>query len=193
MKFKAIVLKNRSYRRFRADGVIDKKTLLELVDLARKTPSAANKQPLKYLLSCSPDSNEKVFASLGWAGYLPDWPGPAPKERPSAYVVVLLDKEISDSAGFDCGIASQTILLGATDRGLGGCMLANVRKNHLKESFNIPDQYEIQLVIALGVPLEKVVLEEMNTSGSVKYYRDEKMVHHVPKRSLEEIVLNSGV
>lgn len=191
MKIQEMVEKNRSYRRFDASRSIDEKTLLGLVDLARITPSAANKQPLKYMLSFSPDSNAKVFEALGWAGYLPDWPGPSPEEQPTAYIIMLVDKEISETAGFDCGIAAQTILLAAVEKKLGGCMLASVKKNHLKESFNIPDRYEIQLVIALGVPVEKVVLEEMGSEGSVKYYRDEKMVHHVPKRTLEEVIIKT--
>jgi nitroreductase len=191
MKFKGLVEKNRSYRRFRASREIDEKTLLDLVDLARMTPSAANRQPLKYVLSCTPDSNAKVFETLGWAASLPDWPGPDPEERPSAYIIVLVDKEISDAAGNDVGIASQTILLGAVDKGLGGCMLGNVKKNHLSESLGIPDRYEIQLVIALGVPVEKVVLEGLPADGSTKYHRDEKMTHYVPKRSLEEIIIKT--
>jgi nitroreductase len=192
MKFKSIVEKNRSYRRFKTAQPTDEKTLRELVDLARLTPSAANKQPLKYVICCSPETNTKVYDSLAWAGSLPDWPGPVPEERPSGYIIVLVDKEISDAAAFDCGIASQTILLGAVDKGLGGCMLASVKKNQLSENLGIPKQYEIQLVIALGVPAEEVVIEEVADDGSVKYYRDDKKVHHVPKRSLEEIIVKSG-
>ena len=189
MEYEKLVRKNRSYRRFDARRGVSEKTLLELVELARLTPSAANKQPLKYLLSCTPETNEKIFETLAWAAYLPDWPGPDPDERPTAYIVILLDKRISESAGMDCGIAAQTILLGAADKGLGGCMIMNVRKNNLKESLTIDENLEVLLVIALGVPVEEVVIEEMPEEGSVKYYRDEKMVHHVPKRSLEEITI----
>lgn len=192
MEYEKLVRKNRSYRRFDARRGVSEKTLLELVELARLTPSAANKQPLKYLLSCTPETNEKIFETLAWAAYLPDWPGPDPGERPTAYIVILLDKRISESAGMDCGIAAQTILLGAADRGLGGCMIMNVRKNNLKESLTIDENLEVLLVIALGVPVEEVVIEEMPEEGSVKYYRDENMVHHVPKRSLKQIIIRPG-
>ncbi len=192
MKYEKLVKKNRSYRRFDARKSISKETLTDLVELARNTSSAANRQPLKYLLSSSKESNDKIFETLAWAGSLPDWPGPGPEERPTGYIVILLDTQISESAAMDCGIAAQTILLGAVDRGLGGCMLANVRKNNLKESFSIPAHLEVLLVIALGVPVEKVFIEGLPADGSVKYYRDENMGHHVPKRSLQDIIVKGG-
>jgi hypothetical protein len=130
-----------------------------------------------------------VFPLLGWAGYLKDWPGPAEGERPSAYIIVLGDKEIRRSFGCDHGIAAQSILLGATEKGLGGCIIGSVQKEGLREALEIPSRYEILLVIALGKPKETVVLEEIDPGGDIKYYRDEHGVHHVPKRSLDELIL----
>ena len=184
-----LVLKNRSYRRFYQDEVIERQTLRDLVDLARCSASGANQQPLKYLLSCTPERNAQVFATLGWAGSLPDWPGPSEGERPSAYIIILLDTEISKNAGVDHGIAAQSILLGAVDRGLGGCMLASARRDELRNALDIPERYEILLVIALGKPKEKVVLEVLGPSGDVRYWRDEEQVHHVPKRHLDDIIV----
>jgi nitroreductase len=184
-----LVLKNRSYRRFYEDFSVDGETLRELVDLARLTPSAANKQPLKYILSCESGKNAVIFSHLAWAGYLKDWPGPAEGERPSAYIIVLVDTEISRSADIDCGIAAQTILLGAVSKGLGGCMVASVRRDSLRDALKIPARYEILLVVALGKPKETVVIEKMGPDGDVKYWRDGEGRHHVPKRSLDEIIL----
>jgi len=187
---KDLVLKNRSYRRFHEDVVIDIETLKELVDLARLTASAANKQPLKYMLSCERQKNAVIFSHLAWAGYLKDWPGPPEGERPSAYIIMLGDTEISSSFNFDNGIAAQTILLGAVSRGLGGCMIASIQRDKLREALNIPARYEIVLVIALGKPKETVVIEKMGTDGDVKYWRDSEGRHHVPKRSLEDVILS---
>jgi len=184
-----LILKNRSYRRFYQDMPVSIDTLRELVDLARLSASAANKQPLKYILSCDPQRNALVFLNLAWAGYLKSWPGPEEGERPSAYIIILGDKTITQSFGCDHGIAAQSILLGATEKGLGGCMIGSVRKGELNQALAIPADYEILLVIALGKPKEAVVLEAVGSAGDIKYWRDKQGVHHVPKRSLDEIIV----
>jgi nitroreductase len=188
MSFKDLVLKNRSIRRFHEEVAIPRSVLEELVDLARLSASAANRQPLKYLLSSEAIENEAIFPHLAWAGYLKGWPGPGPGERPSAYVVVLGDKEIAQDVGCDHGIASQTILLGAAEKGLAGCMIGAINREGLRKALDIPDRFDILLVLALGKPKETVVVEAMS-EGQVQYWRDENQVHHVPKRSLEEIIL----
>lgn len=189
MNLKDLILKNRSYRRFYQDFPISRATLVELVDLARLSASAANSQPLKYMLSCDPQTNALIFPHLGWAGYLKDWGGPAEGERPSAYILILGDKRIRQNFGCDHGIAAQSILLGATEKGLGGCMIGSVQRAEVMQALKIPEHFEILLVLALGKPKEKVEIEAVNESGDIRYWRDAQGVHHVPKRSLEEIIL----
>ncbi len=184
-----LVRRNRSFRRFDDRETISRETLRELVDLARLSASGANMQPLKYILSCAPQRDEKVFPCLAWAGYLKDWDGPAEGERPSAYIVILGDKEIRSSFGIDAGIAAQSILLGAVEKGLGGCMIGSITGDELRDALDIPERYQILLVIALGKPSETVVLQETGPDGDIKYWRDEQGVHHVPKRSLDEIIV----
>lgn len=184
-----LVLKNRSYRRFYGEVDIRLETLRELVDLARNSASARNVQPLKYILSCDRQKNALVFQHLAWAVYLKDWAGPEEGERPSAYIVILGDTEVSRSVGCDHGIAAQTILLGATEKGLGGCMIANIDREGLRRDLSIPARYEIVLVIALGKPRETVVIETVEPGGDTRYWRDDKGVHHVPKRRLDDIIL----
>lgn len=183
-----LVRRNRSYRRFQENRSIDKETLQELINLARLSPSSANLQPLKYIISNTPEKNSLVFPCLAWAGYLKDWPGPQEGERPSAYIIILGDTEITKNFGCDHGIAAQSILLGATERGLNGCIIGSVQKEKLRDLLKIPERHEILLVIVLGVRKETVVIEEVRT-GDIKYWRDEKGIHHVPKRPLMEIIL----
>ena len=187
--FKDLVLKCRSYRRFYQEVAIDNKTLRELVDLARYSASAVNRQPLKYILSSSREKNALVFSTLHWAGTLKTWPGPDEGERPSGYIIILGDKEISTGFGLDPGIAAQTILLGAVEKGLGGCMLGAVDREDLRKLLNIPARYEIPLVIALGKPKEKIILETMKPTDSFDYWRDKDEGHHVPKRKLDDIIV----
>ncbi len=190
MNIKELILKNRSYRRFHQHEQIDKSLLEELVDLARLSSSAGNLQPLKYILSNQTDKNEVIFQHLKWAAYLKDWNGPVEGEKPSAYIVVLGDKEIATNYLWDHGIACQSILLGACEKGLGGCMFGSVNKKGLAEKLAIPEKYEILVVIALGKPKEKVVLDDLDETGDIKYWRDENSVHHVPKRKLKDIILD---
>ena len=188
MEFKEIVLRNRSYRRFDAGHPVALPELEALVALARCTPSAANRQPLKYVLSCEQACNARIFETLAWAASLPEWPGPEPAERPSAYIVLLLDTTISKAADFDVGIVAQTILLGAVERGLGGCMFLNIRKEALARSLQLPAHLAVALVIALGKPVERIVLEDRPADGPITYYRDSEQTHHVPKRALAELI-----
>ena len=184
-----LIIKNRSYRRFYQDVTVECATLQELVDLARLSASGSNLQALKFMLSCDADKNATIFACLGWAAYLKDWPGPAEGERPSAYIVILGDKEISSSFGVNPGIAAQSILLGATEKGLGGCIIGSIQKPELAQVLNLSPRFEILLVLALGKPKETVVLEALGPDGDIKYWRDSDGVHHVPKRSLDDIII----
>jgi nitroreductase len=186
---KDLVLKNRSYRRFYEDVEVSCQTLRELVDLARLSASASNKQPLRYMLSCTKEKNALIFPTLAWADYLKDWSGPSVGERPSAYIVMLADPEISTNFSWDGGICSQSILLGAVEKGLGGCIIGSVDRPSLKQALNIPDTYEIVFVLALGKPKEHVVIGPVPSNGDIKYWRDAEETHHVPKRSLEDLII----
>ena len=186
---KDLIVKNRSHRRFHQGKAVARKTLEQLVDLARLSPSGGNQQSLKYILSCDPQRNALVFPCLLWAGYLKDWRGPAPGERPAAYVIILADKTLAKSPGCDHGIAAQSILLGAVELGLRGCIIGSVKRDDLRKALHIPSRHEILLVIALGKPRETVVLENVGPTGSIKYWRDDAGVHHVPKRALKDIVI----
>jgi len=186
-----LVEANRSCRRFYEDHQVELKTLEELVDLARLSASGANLQPLKYILACQPDVNAEIFSCLGWAGYLKDWPGPEPGERPTGYIVILGDTTISKEFGVDHGIAGQSMLLGAREKGLAGCMIATINRKDLRPMLNIESHLKILLVLAIGKPKEEVVIESVGPDGSILYWRDAEAVHHLPKRALTDIIVAS--
>ena len=190
MSMRELVTKCRTYRRFQQHVPVSPDTLRGLVDLARLSPSGGNMQPLKFILSADPDRNAAIFPHLAWAAYLKPWPGPAEGERPAAYVIILCDTEITASAGCNHGIAAQSIVLGAAEQGLGSCMIGSIERDKLRAALNIPARLEILLVIALGRPAETVRLEPIGPDGSIRYWRDDKGVHHVPKRSLDELIVS---
>ena len=189
MGIKDLITKNRSYRRFHQDVPVDEQTLTDLVELARLSPSGANMQPLKYMLSNTAEKNDLIFPCLAWAGYLKEWAGPEEGEKPAAYIIILGDKDIKQTFGCDHGIAAMSILLGAVEKGLGGCIIGSISRDNLRETLDIPETLEILLVISLGRPAETVKIVDTGDNGDIRYWRDSRMVHHVPKRPLSEIII----
>ena len=185
-----LIRKTRSYRRFDESVPININTLRWLVMLARFSASGSNRQSLKFILSCDPETNAAIFPHTRWAGFLTGWGGPAEGERPAAYVVILHDTEIREAGGVDHGIAAQSMVLGAMERGIGGCMIGSIDRPKLRAALEIPERYDILLIVALGKPAETVVLEDVGPDGDIKYYRDDQDVHHVPKRTLTELILS---
>lgn len=187
-----LVKKNRTCRRFYQNRRVSLATLKDLVDLARLSASAANLQPLRYILACDSPINQQIFECLGWAGYLKDWPGPEEGERPAAYIIVLSDTTLANNyVGYDCGIACQSILLGAREQGLAGCMFGSIKRRRLRDILQIDDRFKILLVIAIGEPKETVVIETVGHDDNIRYWRDDGGVHYVPKRSLDDIIIDT--
>ena len=182
-----LIRKNRSYRRFHQGDPVGREALEDLINLARLSASAGNMQPLRFLIADSPGTCALVFPTLKWAGYLTDWPGPEEGQRPPAYIIVLGDTTVTKDFHCDHGIAAQSILLGSVEKGLGGCIIGSINKPALMRALAIPEHLEALLVLALGHPAETVVLEQ--ATGDIRYWRDERGVHHVPKRPMEEIII----
>ncbi len=191
-----IIAKTRTFRRFFQNEAISSEMLSELLDLARLGGSARNGQPWQYLVINTPEMCEKVFPFLGWAGYLSDWKGPIEGERPSAYILCLLNsnwlKGPESEAQFDLGVATQNLLLGAMEKRLGGCRIGSFNPK-LVDLFDLPESLDLSLVVALGRPRETVIIEECKEDSDIKYWRDEDGVHHVPKRSLESCLISLDV
>ena len=177
-----LIVRNRSYRRFHQDA-IHIEMLRELVDLARQSASGSNLQPLKYILSCGSKSNALIAPFIGLGG------NPPAEERPTAYIIILGDKTIREKFGCDHGIAAQSILLGAAEKGLGGCIVGNVKRDDLRQALSVPANLEILLVLAMGKPKETSVIEAAGDDGSVKTYVDAQRVRHVPKRAMKDIIV----
>ncbi|HLP58645.1 MAG TPA: nitroreductase family protein [Candidatus Deferrimicrobium sp.] len=187
MTLRDLLLKTRSYRRFYEEKKISIEELKEMVDNVRLAPSAANKQPLKFILVTDENMNQKIFPYLRWAGYLPEWDGPGVGERPTAYIIMMGNRKESPNIDADYGIAMQTIMLSAVEKGYGGCLIGSFDKDKVRELLNIPSELETPVIFALGKPKEEVVIDEVK-EGNIKYWRDEQQVHHVPKRKLEDLI-----
>jgi nitroreductase len=185
-----LILKNRSYRRFDSAKKIEAEQIKKWIELACFSASGRNMQPLKYAISTNETINKQIYPHLGWAGYLKDWSGPEEHERPVAYIAVLLDKALAENYYCDDGIAMQSILLGAVADGFGGCIIGTVNRSKVAKVLKLSESLNILWIIALGKPVETVMIEKA-TEGDIKYWRDDQQVHHVPKRPLEEVLIKS--
>lgn len=185
-----ILLKTRSYRNFNAAVPIASKDLVELIDNCRLAASSANKQPLKFAYANTPEDCARILPLLGWAGYLTEKP-PYPGNEPTAYILICNDTAIAPNCpDTDVGICAQTIALGATEKGIGVCMIGSMNKEEIARVFALPSGVVPRLILAMGLPNETVVLTEA-TNGEIKYYRDEQKTHYVPKRPLNEVLLTA--
>lgn len=186
---KDIFLKNRSYRTF-TDNKITKNELLMMIENARLAASARNSQNIRYALIENENICNKIFPLTKWAGAIPNW-NPSPQEAPVAYIIMCLpnDKNINMNLNyFDMGLAAQNILLTAVNMGYGGCILASFDKKSLHNLLNIPNNYNCEILIALGKPLEISTIVEA-IDGNTNYYRDiEKRHNYVPKLPLSKLI-----
>lgn len=190
---KELAVRCRSYRGYDHSHPVTEETLRELVDLTRYVASSVNKQPLKYRIVFREEEAAAVQTNTKWAAGLPELHLPYPGTEPTAFIVICQDLSIHESKTVflrDIGACAQTILLAATEMGLGGCMIGNFVPSVMKEILHLPEQVEPNLVIAIGKPQEEIVLTEVGEDGSTAYYRDETgKTHYVPKRSLDSILL----
>lgn len=189
---KELLKRDRSYRRFDENKRIDKEILLKLVNLTRYCASGRNLQPMKYHIIHDTEICDQIFPLLKWAGYLSDWDGPEKGERPSAYLIQCLDTSLTKNYLCDDGIQLQAITLGAVAEGLGCCIIKSFNLLKLKELLELPEYLEPLYVVAVGRPIEKVKIEDMQSGveADIKYYRTSDGVHHVPKRTLADLIIN---
>lgn len=184
-----LVMINRSYRSFDESRTITQEELFGFVDLARRTPSARNRQPLCYRLVHTKEECDTLLPLTGWAA-LVNVKLPPEGHAPTAYIVICCDTTVEPNTTRvlrDIGISAQTIMLAATEVGLGGCMIGSFSPDRVSTALNIPEKYRPMLVLALGKPDEKVELIEA-VDGNVTYYR-KNGIHYVPKRTLEDIII----
>lgn len=189
MDFLALVRDARSCRRFDEASPLTRQDLNWLLECARLSPSARNAQELRFISVTSGPVLDRLFPLTRWGGALKDWNGPAQGERPTAFIAVLMPEKGGTLLCYDVGIACQTMQLAATSRGWGACMIQSFDHRAAHELLNVPKEYKIALLLGLGVALEKRIVASMPADGSTAYWRDAAGVHHVPKRSLDELLI----
>ncbi len=187
MNVREAIEKRRTIRKF-TSRKIDKAELHELIDCARLAAYGANLQPLKFR-TVTGEEAEKVFPHTKWAGYLPDGT-PKEGERPNAYIAILGDATIkkNEDFGVDAGAAITNMMLRAVELNLATCWFASINRAEICKILNIPENLKLLYILAVGEGAQESVACDM-IDGDVKYFLDENNILNVPKRSLEEIII----
>lgn len=191
--FLDLVKQARSHRGFRQDRKVTRQELEHLVECARFTPAARNDQVLKYYLAEKPETVAAIQPLTKWAGALAELHLPRKGAEPVAYIVICLDGSLAENPApyqRDVGIVAQTVLLAAAEMGLNGCMIGSFAAGELREKLGLPEAIKPQLLLALGEGTDRIVMTDVGEDGSTTYYRDAEDTHYVPKRTLEQLILN---
>lgn len=191
--FLDLVKQARSHRGFRQDRKVTRQELEHLVECARFTPAARNDQVLKYYLAEKPETVAAIQPLTKWAGALAELHLPRKGAEPVAYIVICLDGSLAENPApyqRDVGIVAQTMLLAAAEMGLNGCMIGSFAAGELREKLGLPEAIKPQLLLALGEGTDRIVMTDVGKDGSTTYYRDAEDTHYVPKRTLEQLILN---
>lgn len=191
--FLDLVKQARSHRGFRQDRKVTRQELEHLVECARFTPAARNDQVLKYYLAEKPETVAAIQPLTKWAGALAELHLPRKGAEPVAYIVICLDGSLAENPApyqRDVGIVAQTMLLAAAEMGLNGCMIGSFAAGELREKLGLPEAIKPQLLLALGEGSDRIVMTDVGEDGSTTYYRDAEDIHYVPKRTLEQLILN---
>lgn len=186
-----LVVKSRSYRVFDEIFKLEKEDLVDLIELSRFSPCGKNGQYLRFIPIYKEEILNKIYPYLAWAAYLKDWSGPKEGERPTG-IILIVSKEgtLTDPIlACDVGIVSQTIMLGAVEKNLGGCMIRALNRKRIAEVLNLSDDYIIHIALAIGKPAQEVIIEDINEGEDIKYWMDEDKTHHVPKIVLEDLII----
>ena len=187
MELMDLIRTNRTYRRFKQTAVSDE-IIAEVLEAARNASSAANRQPLSYVVVKSQKKVEEVFALTKWAGYLPPEQGqPKKGEEPVLFIGVVENTDINKNCDTDAGLAIANMRLAAWAHGVGSCIIGACNKPELSRMFGLTQNQVLHTVIAFGYPSHASSIEDMK-NDDVKYYLDGNRNYVVPKRRVDDVV-----
>jgi nitroreductase len=189
MKVYDVILSRRTIRKFRQKPV-ELSILKKLVNAGRLAPSAGNMQPLEYFIARDGKLKEKIFPHIKWARYIAPEGNPEKNEKPAAYIIILVNKDIYLPAyyQYDVGAGAQNITLAALEEGIGCCWIGSFNRKKIEGILKIPQKYSADLVLALGYPKESPECFDIDKGETIKYHKDSSGIIHVPKRKLEDII-----
>jgi nitroreductase len=186
MKIYRTIVARRTIRKFRPQPV-PRELLERLADAARLAPSAANLQPLEFIVVDDAALGAQVFPCLKWAAYIAPAGDPKAGEEPPAYIVALANTAVREKMfEYDLGAAMENMILSALEEGVGSCWMLSIDRDKLRALLGVPEGYRVDSVLALGYPAEEPTAEVL--TDSCKYWKDAAGRLHVPKRALKTVL-----
>ena len=186
-----LAIKSRSYRIFDENYKLKRDDLVDLIELTRYCPCGKNNQSLRFIPIYQEETLREIYPCLSWAAYLNDWNGPIKGQRPTGIILIVSKNGKLDDPiiAADMGIFSQTIMLGAVEKNLGGCMIRAINRSRIRQIINLPQDYTIHMALAIGKPTQEVIIEDINEGDDIKYWMDKDNTHHVPKIKLNDLII----
>ncbi len=188
MELMDLLRTRRTYRRFE-QREIDRSVIDEILLAARYASSAANRQPLSYIVINTREKTDLVFEQTRWAGYLPPEQGqPRENERPTLFIAVIQNTDINPDCDTDAGLAISNMTLAAWNHGVGSCIIGACNRDKLSELFGLTETQKLHTVIAFGYPSHTSRIADVTDPAEIKYYLDDARNYVVPKRTINDIV-----
>ena len=181
----SLLKKNRSWRGYDPSREVTEDELKRIVAATTLVASGMNRQRLRYRLVTKADA-AKILPHITLGAALPEEHLPHPGCEPQAFIVACATEKENKVIDIDLGFAAQSMLLKATEMGLGGIFILNFRAEEIKESLSLPSTP--LAVIAIGKPAETIFLKPVHQGEDLNYYRHGG-VHFVPKLGLEDILI----
>ena len=139
MEIMELLKSRRTYRRFEQKPVEDN-IVNDILTAARYASSAANRQPLSYVVVRSPEIVKQVFDCTKWAGYFPDDSGrPKSGEEPVMFIGIVENLSINRNADTDAGLAICNMTLAAWSHGVGSCIIGACDRTKLSWLFHLTE------------------------------------------------------
>ena len=179
-----LLKRNRSYRGYDRSHEVTREELVEMVRTVTWIGSGMNAQPLRFRLVTG-EAAAAVHPLVKLGAALPEEHLPHAGEEPSAYIVICAVQPENRVVDMDLGIAAQSILLRATEMGLGGIFILNFNAEALQKALELP--MKPLAVLGIGKPKERIFLMPCREGDSLDYYRKDG-VHFVPKLQVEDLL-----
>ncbi len=146
MSLMDVILTRRSIRQYETKE-IPQEVLRQILEAGRQAPSAANRQPIRFVVVKDPDIL-KVLCDSILARFV--------KYAPAAIVGCADVKSLLTGkwAIVDTAIAMQNMVIAASTFGVGSCWIGACDEDKIKELLKIPDRWKVVALVTFGYPAE---------------------------------------